>query len=581
MARPAGTYVSQVFNFGVDKNIPIGFVDVVFDRSGNAVGFEKDGKFYNLGEKVAKAPAKPLNADQLSKKVDILERKLDIARNRASNTNISDAERNRYINDYRKTADEITKTQKSLLEAQIREGKIREQEATNRASEILRFDIRNLEERKNLLTQLGQPTLEIDNQIRGKRSELDNILNPEPTQLGTQPNVVPTQTRPFGAGQIPGMKGVTGPIAGGIEVEGMGTAGAGTAGGVTGGAGAGVSAGAGATGGKGGKGGKGDETPKLTPEERYAQAIAKAQELYNMPDIIFKNVDSLGRLLKRYVNNELTDAQFIREIQNDSWYRANSEEIKARYVQLFNYEDLVKSGRAQGTTNYEQEIDRITRNVQAEARRMRGAEIDDADARLIAKDLYIFNLDKDGSIIRERIARFIKPVAGMIGGQLTEDYGGEALKNYQALQGLAKANGFKLEDILPKDALGKPLNAQSTLQALATGKLDITRVAQDVRKLAAVGQSDFVKELLAQGFNLSDVYAPYKRRMATILELPEDQIDLRDPALQMAIGKQGDMNIFDYEKMLRNDNRWSYTKQAREEVTNAASAILRNFGFVG
>jgi len=355
------------------------------------------------------------------------------------------------------------------------------------------------------------------------------------------------------------------------------TAIAGTAGAAT----AGTAAGAGATGGKGGKGGKDEETPKLSAEERYANAIAKAQELYNMPDIIFKNVDSLGRLLKRYVNNELTDAQFVREIQNDAWYRTNSDEIKARYVQLFNYEDLVNTGRAQGTTNYEQEIDRITRSVQAEARRMRGVEVDDADARAIAKDLYIFNLDKDASIIRERIARFIKPVAGMIGGQLTEDYGGEALKNYQALQSLAKSNGFKLEDILPKDALGKPLNAQSTLQALATGKLDITRVAQDVRKLAAVGQSDFVKELLGQGFNLSDVYAPYKRRMATILELPEDQIDLRDPALQMAIGKQGDMNIFDYEKMLRNDNRWSYTKQAREEVTNAASAILRNFGFVG
>lgn len=578
MARPADTYVSQVFNFGVDKNIPVGFVDVVFDRSGNAVGFERDGKFYNLGEKVEqkKGPAKPLTADQISKKIDMLERKLGIARYSASNTNISDAERNRFINAYRETADELTKTQKSLLEAQIREGKIKEQTAKNKASDIIRFDIRNLEERKNLLTQLGQSTLEIDNEIRGKRSELDNILNPPVTQLGTQPNVVPTESRPFGAGQISGMKSVTGPISGGIEVEGAGTAGTATAGG----AGAGAGGGAG-TGGKGGKGGKGDETPKLTAEERYANAIAKAQELYNMPDIIFKNVDSLGRLLKRYVNNELTDAQFIREIQNDSWYRANSEEIKARYVQLFNYEDLVKTGRAQGTTNYEQEIDRITRSVQAEARRARGAEIDDADARLIAKDLYIFNLDKDSSIIRERIARFIKPVSGMIGGQLTEGYGGEALKNYQALQGLAKSNGFKLEDILPKDALGKPLNAQSTLEALATGKLDITRVAQDVRKLAAVGQSDFVKELLAQGFNLSDIYAPYKRRMATILELPEDQIDLRDPALQMAIGKQGDINIFDYEKMLRKDSRWQYTKNAREDVSNVALQVLRDFGFQG
>jgi hypothetical protein len=31
--RPANTYVSQVFNFGVDKNIPLGFVNVVFNKN--------------------------------------------------------------------------------------------------------------------------------------------------------------------------------------------------------------------------------------------------------------------------------------------------------------------------------------------------------------------------------------------------------------------------------------------------------------------------------------------------------------------------------------------------------------------
>ncbi|MFM7853227.1 MAG: hypothetical protein ACKO96_15210, partial [Flammeovirgaceae bacterium] len=99
--------------------------------------------------------------------------------------------------------------------------------------------------------------------------------------------------------------------------------------------------------------------------------------------------------------------------------------------------------------------------------------------------------------------------------------------------------------------------------------------------LASVGQSDFVKELLAQGNNLEDIYRPYKRRMASILELDEGQIDLRDPALQMAIGKEGDMNLFDYERSLRKDSRWQYTKSARDEATGVAAQILRNFGFVG
>ena len=572
MARPKGTYVSQVFNFGADKNIPFGFVDVVFDKTGNAVGFEKDGKFYNLGDKLPKSAAKKaLTSDQLENKKDLLTRKLNILETQASNPNIGDSERNRYIEEFRKTQDELGATEKSFIETQISEGKIKEAEAEQKIAETIRFDIRRLEERKALLGKLNKSTLEVDNLIRQKNSELTSLQKEESVTYAAAP-IVPESARPFGGKSVTGKKITSTSVTGG-EVA--------TGGQVTGGTG-GVVSGAATGTPSAGKGGKGkDAEVKLTPAERYAQAVTKAQELYNMPDIIFKNVDSLNKLLRRFVNKELTIQQFAKEIQNDVWYRQNSEEIKARYVQLFNYEDLVQSGQARGTTNYEQEIERITKDIQAEARTMRGANIDDADAKNIAKDLYIYNQDKDKSVIRERIARFIKPVAGMIAGQLTEDYGGEALQNYQALEALAKANGFKLADILPRDASGKAMNAQSTLQAIATGKLDVDRIAQDVRKLASVAQPDFVKELLAQGYNLEDAYSPYKKRMADILEIDPSAINLRDPALQMAISKDGDMNLFDYEKMLRKDARWQYTKQAREEASSVAMNILRNFGFQG
>ena len=337
----------------------------------------------------------------------------------------------------------------------------------------------------------------------------------------------------------------------------------------------------GTTGGKGGKGGKGGDGDKKTPEQRYADAIAMAVDKYNMPDIIFRNVDSLKDLLRRYVDNKLTDQQFALEIQNDPWYRSNSGEIKARYVQLFNYEDLVKSGRATGTTDYEQQIARISRTIQARAREMNGIDLPDDQAKLLAKDLYIFNLDSDPAILTERLARFIRPSGGMIAGQPTIGYGGEALSNYQTLQAIAKSNGFKLEQILPRDATGKPMTAEGTLEQLATGKLDINRIAQDVRKLAAIGQSDYVKDLLGQGYDLENIYAPYKERMATILEIDPNTISLNDPTLRMGIGKQGDLNLYDYERALRGDSRWQFTKGARDEVSSGVLQVLRDFGFQG
>jgi hypothetical protein len=41
------------------------------------------------------------------------------------------------------------------------------------------------------------------------------------------------------------------------------------------------------------------------------------------------------------------------------------------------------------------------------------------------------------------------------------------------------------------------------------------------------------------------------------------------------------MNIFDYKKLLKKDNRWQYTKGAEQDVSNATMRILRDFGFEG
>ena len=319
----------------------------------------------------------------------------------------------------------------------------------------------------------------------------------------------------------------------------------------------------------------------------YDETLLKAQKDFNLPDIIFSNIKSLGDLLDRYVNpkkygkNGIGDInQFIQLVQNDPWFRQNSTEIKARYLQKFNYDDLVKSGQAKGTTDYEQKIAQITNNLISKARQL-GSALDEGQAKLMAEDLYIFNQDNDDAVVTRRLVSGIRPIAGMIGGKITEDYSGLALKNYQGLQAMAKANGLKLENILPPGVDGKPATAQDTLKRIALGEIDPTRLEQDVRKLAAVGQPQFVRDLLGQGINLDQIYAPYRRTMANILELDEGQIDLTDPTLRMGINDKGDVNLYDYSKALRQDSRWQYTGNARQEVSDAALTVLRNFGFQG
>jgi hypothetical protein len=69
--------------------------------------------------------------------------------------------------------------------------------------------------------------------------------------------------------------------------------------------------------------------------------------------------------------------------------------------------------------------------------------------------------------------------------------------------------------------------------------------------------------------------------MATELEINPDMIDLNDPTLRSAITDKGDMNLFDFKRALRQDNRWQYTQSARDEVSSGALKVLQDFGFMG
>jgi len=348
------------------------------------------------------------------------------------------------------------------------------------------------------------------------------------------------------------------------------------------GGGGGSGGGGGGTGGGGGGGtGGGSDTPKETPltdEEQRNQALDVAAGAdFALPETIFNNVPSLKAILDRYVKEDWTPDKLRKAIRDDVWFRKNSAEIKARYVQLYNYQDLVKTGQADGSTDYEKQITTLERQIADKARALgSGIASDPAALRRAAENMYITNVGIDDAMTTDFIAAAIRPIGSTIAGQPTMGYSGQALKDYQAIQEIARANGFKVSDIVP----GGQSELQ-VLQGIATGKIDPNRLAQDTRKLAAQGQPQYVRDLLGQGYNLDQVYAPYRQTMANILEVNADEIDLNDQTLRSAITDKGDMNIFDFKRNLKGDKRWQYTQSAREEVSDATLKVLRDFGFQG
>ena len=322
-------------------------------------------------------------------------------------------------------------------------------------------------------------------------------------------------------------------------------------------------------------------TPDVTPAvDREALALEEAAKTdFTLPQTLFDNIPSLKLLLEKFVKTPgMTIDAFRKELRNDLWFKQNSGEIKTRYIQYYNFRDLQASGRAQGTTDYEMQIATIEANLKRRAVEIGSAAANDPAAlRKAAENLYITNRSEDENFIDSFLAASIKPVAGKIGGQVTEGYSGQALGNYNKLVEAARDNGFQLSDIIPGGA-----TERQVLQGIASGSIDINRVVADARKLAAQGQPQYVRDLLAQGYTLKQVLAPYRQTMANVLEIQDpEEISLNDPLLRSAISDKGDMNMYEFKKALRRDNRWQYTEQARADVSNAALGVLRDFGFQG
>ena len=148
----------------------------------------------------------------------------------------------------------------------------------------------------------------------------------------------------------------------------------------------------------------------------------------------------------------------------------------------------------------------------------------------------------------------------------------------------SKESGYV--DILAKTAMANGLNINQFADAnqwatrIAAGE-PIETFKQTIRNAAKLGLPDNVKNLVDQGIDLDAIYSPYRQTMASILEINPESINLNDPTLRMGIGADKEMPLYEYQRALKQDPRWQYTNNAREDVSSSVQKVLRDFGFMG
>jgi hypothetical protein len=326
-------------------------------------------------------------------------------------------------------------------------------------------------------------------------------------------------------------------------------------------------------------------------ESAFQELIDKADFNFGLPDYIFTvdrdkktgELGQLGKLLLKAVEKGYTEKQFLDEAMLTNWWQSNAGSVRERIIDLNKYKELQKKGLDVSKSDFGMYQTDKMRQVKDRAKKLAGVTLDDATAQKIVEDIYNGFLDNDPLAIDRLIIPYVSKSTNLYGQGAVTGFGGEALQVQQSLASIAKANGLSVADILPKlgGAIAGQDAEQTTIQEILSGNIDLNTVLSNARQIAAQGQPEYVRKLLGSGYNLEDIYAPYKQTMASVLEINPDQIDLNDNSLRMAINEKGDMNIYDYKKALRQDSRWQYTGQAKESVATAALGVLRDFGFQG
>jgi hypothetical protein len=322
-------------------------------------------------------------------------------------------------------------------------------------------------------------------------------------------------------------------------------------------------------------------TPAPAPEVKKALTIdeiidAVANE-YGSIDTIFKTDPGLQTLLRKAIgkdgvpntDDDLTVNQFTNELENTSWFKTNASAVRQRGFYKRQFDDLVKQGGnledLYKTTEYGRGL-KFTQQVIADEIKKVGATLTPEEIDLISRDIYDLGYENQKAIVSQRIrAKIAYKPGGIVGG--------EAGADLADLRKTAKANGLDLDKNFGS-------SIQGWLQNLAQGE-SIETFKQIIRSTAKLGLPEKVSALIDQGVDLDTIYSPYKRLMASVLEINPESITLDDQVLRSAIGPDKEMSLYDYQKMLRKDNRWQYTNQAKEEVSDTALRVLRDFGFQG
>ena len=315
--------------------------------------------------------------------------------------------------------------------------------------------------------------------------------------------------------------------------------------------------------------------PSATPVTPFDEILAKAKTTYGDIDSVFNDDPELNALLRAAignvadVNDDMKDTEFLNRLKNTKWWQTSAGEVRQRGFEKRQYERLKAEIEKNPTApDYQKKLDKLE-NENAYARGLaeakgelklltnqEGLNVTDDELTKIAAGLYDLANEKKTLSKLDALSRYVTASG------LAEGPTGKALR---LLRTTARLNGVDLNE-----AAGGSID--NWLQKIFKGK-DPADYEQLIRDKAAQNQPKYVKDLLAAGTDLRDIYDPFIRAMATSFGIADlNSIDLNDPLLKKAFTENGAINTTQFTNLLRTDKRFTNAPLAIEEGNVEAQA---------
>lgn len=185
-----------------------------------------------------------------------------------------------------------------------------------------------------------------------------------------------------------------------------------------------------------------------------------------------------------------------------------------------------------------------------------------------------------------------KEINTLANQSLAQKWDAETLKEEIARKGVItdKGTSGSTEDDLRKTAAnyGVSYSPEWYMQAaksILEGKSTKEIWDQQIKDTAKSRYAAFANQI-DEGLTPRQIASPYIQSMASILELDPNTITLNDPNLTKALtsvteeGKPNVTPLWQFERELKQDPRWRYTKNAQEELIGTGVQVLRDFGLM-